>query len=192
MSGPSQPDQTDEQLMLAFSHGDSAALDVLFLRYRQPVFAFFRRRTSEVARAEELTQETFVALVRAASRYQPRALFRTYLFAIAFRILRADRRKNVFRSFFFASAPSVDSSPASAANNDEILWLRQALARLDSIDREILMLREFEHLSYIEIAVLLKLPVNTVRSRLFRARIALRELLEPQQSSNPIPLGEPS
>ncbi len=57
------------------------------------------------------------------------------------------------------------------------LWIRQALERLDESEREILMLREYEQLSYAEIAELLKLPVNTVRSRLFRSRMALKELL---------------
>lgn len=176
--------------MLAFSHGDSAAFDQLFLRYRQAIFAFFRRRTADLPRAEELTQETFIALLRAASRYQPRALFRTYLFAVAFKILRADRRKAAFRSFFLGSNANSESVASASVNSDEILWLRQALSRLDSIDREILLLREFEQLSYLEIADLLKLPLNTVRSRLFRARLALREHLEPEKTSAPVPLGE--
>jgi RNA polymerase sigma-70 factor (ECF subfamily) len=55
--------------------------------------------------------------------------------------------------------------------------MREALRSLDAMDREILLLREFEQLSYAEISELLHLPVNTVRSRLFRARMALRELL---------------
>src|SRR5262245_54021856 len=79
--------QTDEQLMLAFSHGDTAAFDELFSRYRQRIFAFLRRRTSDLTHAEELTQETFLALLRGSSRYQPRSLFRTYLYAIAFKSL---------------------------------------------------------------------------------------------------------
>jgi DNA-directed RNA polymerase specialized sigma24 family protein len=66
---------------------------------------------------------------------------------------------------------------------ESALWVRRAVAKLDPIDREILMLREFEQLSYAEIAELLQLPVNTVRSRLFRARVALRTLLEPGGSS---------
>ena len=191
MPNATQPDtQTDEQLMLAFSHGQAAAFDALFQRYRQPIFAFFRRRTTDLARAEELSQETFIALICAASRYQPRALFRTYLYAIAFKILRADRRKATFRSFFFASNLNMDSVGDTTRNNDEILWLRQALARLDAVDREILLLREFEQLSYIEIADVLSLPLNTVRSRLFRARCVLRELLEPARATNSVPLGE--
>jgi RNA polymerase sigma-70 factor (ECF subfamily) len=55
--------------------------------------------------------------------------------------------------------------------------LRDALRKLDRIDREIILLREFEQLTYTEIAELLNLPLNTVRSRLFRARTALRDLL---------------
>jgi DNA-directed RNA polymerase specialized sigma24 family protein len=64
---------------------------------------------------------------------------------------------------------------------DAALWIRQALEKLDDSEREILMLREYEQLSYAEIAQLMKLPVNTVRSRLFRSRMALKEYLEPTQ-----------
>src|SRR5712672_1021345 len=193
MSGQPQltASQTDEQLMLAFSKGVTIAFDQLFVRYRQPIFAFFRRRTSDLPRAEELTQETFIALLRAAPRYQPSALFRAYLFAIAFRILRADRRKVTFRAFFFGSPAKVDLATTARNNNDEVLWLRQALGRLDAVDREILLLREFEQLTYGEIGELLQLPLNTVRSRLFRARLALREHLEPgPAASASVPLGE--
>jgi RNA polymerase sigma-70 factor (ECF subfamily) len=65
------------------------------------------------------------------------------------------------------------------------LWVRRAVEKLDPIDREILLLREFEQLSYAEIADLLELPLNTVRSRLFRARTALRDLLEPSVKGAP-------
>jgi RNA polymerase sigma-70 factor (ECF subfamily) len=187
---PQPATQTDEQLMLAFSHGDSSAFEELFSRYHQRIFAFLRRRLADQSRAEELTQETFLALIRAAFRYQPRALFRTYIYAIAFKILRDDRRKMAFRSFFFGANEKSELAPGPLKNNDEILWLRQAFARLDTTDREILLLREFEQLSYLEIADLLKLPLNTVRSRLFRARLALREHLEPAPAAAPVPLGE--
>ncbi len=64
------------------------------------------------------------------------------------------------------------------------LFMREALRKLEAMDREILLLREFEQLSYAEIAGLLNLPVNTVRSRLFRARRALRELLSENAPSS--------
>ena len=173
---------SDERLMLAFSKGSSDAFTELFLRYKQPIYGFFRRRVAESTQAEELTQETFFALLRAASRYERRALFRTYLYAIGFKILRAHRRKAAFRATFFGR-PSTIPDPAKLDATESGLWVRRAVEKLDRIDREILLLREFEQLSYAEIADLLQLPINTVRSRLFRARTALRSLLEPSAAS---------
>jgi len=70
--------------------------------------------------------------------------------------------------------------PAREDTSETALWVRQALKELAPTEREILMLREFEQLSYAEISDLLRLPVNTVRSRLFRARMALKEHLQPR------------
>jgi RNA polymerase sigma-70 factor, ECF subfamily len=172
---------SDEQLMLAFSQGSSEAFAELFRRYRQPIYCFFRRRVADPSPAEELAQETFLALIRSAVRYEPRALFRTYLYAIGLKILRAHRRKTAFRATFLGH-PNHLPDPAKQDATESGLWVRRAVAKLDSMDREILLLREFEELSYSEIADLLHLPINTVRSRLFRARMALRNLLEPETS----------
>ena len=169
---------SDERLMLAFTQGSSEAFTELFHRYKQPVYGFFCRRVSDPANAEELAQEAFFALLRASNRYEPRALFRTYLYAIGFKILRAHRRKVAFRAALLGhrnSRPDPSKQDATEAG----LWVRRAVEKLDPLDREIVMLREFEQLSYAEIADLLQVPLNTVRSRLFRARTALRDLLEP-------------
>jgi RNA polymerase sigma factor (sigma-70 family) len=165
---------SDEQLMVAFSRGSVDSFGELFSRYRQPMFGFFRRRLRDSGQAEELTQETFLAIVRASSHYEPSATFRTYLYAIGFNVLRAHRRKTAFRAMFHGIE---DREPVVRNTMDADLWLRDAVNRLERVDREILLLREFEQLSYAEIAELLRLPLNTVRSRLFRARSALRELL---------------
>ena len=68
------PGVSDEQLMLAFSKGSAESFDELFRRYKQPVYGFFRRRLADATHAEELTQETFFAVLRNATRYEPRAL----------------------------------------------------------------------------------------------------------------------
>jgi RNA polymerase sigma-70 factor (ECF subfamily) len=169
---------TDEQLISAFAAGSGEAFHQLFHRYKQPLYGFFRRRLAESgqAHAEELTQETFLAVVRASSSYQPTALFRTWLYSIGFRLLHAHRRKSAFRATFLGSA-DVEREAARVISIDVDLQVRQALARLDRVDRELLMLREFEQLSYAEIAELLEIPIHTVRSRLFRARAALRAML---------------
>jgi RNA polymerase sigma-70 factor (ECF subfamily) len=165
---------SDERLMVAYSRGTPEAFNELFRRYRQPIFGFFRRRVAETEQAEELAQDTFLALIRSATNYRPSATFRTYLYAIAFNVLRAHRRKATFRAMF---SGSKEDEPSVRSGLDEEIVLRDALKRLDRVDREILLLREFEQLSYAEISELAQLPLNTVRSRLFRARMALREML---------------
>ena len=176
------PGLSDERLMLAFTQGSSEAFTELFQRYKQQVYGFFCRRLADPCSAEELTQETFFALLRAAARYEPRALFRTYLYAIGFKILRAHRRKAAFRAAFLGHRNSL-RDPSKQDATESGLWVRCGIEKLDPLDREIVMLREFELLSYAEIADLMQLPLNTVRSRLFRARTALRELLEPSASA---------
>jgi RNA polymerase sigma-70 factor, ECF subfamily len=166
--------KSDEQLMLEFAKGSPEPFNELFCRYKQALFGFFRRRVPHLAVAEELTQETFLAVLRASVRYEPNALFRTYLYAIAFRILRAYRRKTAFRAAFWVDRKGVHD-PAGRETTDSGVLLRQVVSKLESTDREILLLREFEQLGYGEIAAVLHLPLNTVRSRLFRVVLFFAE-----------------
>ncbi|HZR28679.1 MAG TPA: sigma-70 family RNA polymerase sigma factor [Terriglobales bacterium] len=156
----------------------ASPFEELFARYRGPLYGFFRRRLESRERAEELAQETFLAVIRASARYEPKALVRTYLYGIALKLIAMERRKQ-------SSAPilQADVEPAASENSEAALWVRQALEKLDASEREILMLREYEQLSYSEIAELLRLPVNTVRSRLFRSRMALKNHLQPEAKS---------
>jgi RNA polymerase sigma-70 factor, ECF subfamily len=163
---------SDEALMLDFQRGSKEAFAELFARYRGPLYGFFRRRLASRERAEDLTQETFVAVIWGVERWEPRALVRTYLYGIAVKVLYAERRRQA------KDAPCA-AEAAAREPMDEALWVRRALERLASGEREILMLREYEQLSYSEIAAVLRIPVNTVRSRLFRARMALKDYLEP-------------
>ena len=172
---------SDEALMLEFQGGSRAAFEELFARYRNPLYGFFGRRLNNPGRAEDLTQETFLAVIRGASRYEPRALVRTYLYGIALKLLAAERRKLLTSS---ASEQSVPE-PKADGTPECVLWVRQAMEKLDAPDREILMLREYEQLSYSDIAALLRIPVNTVRSRLFRSRLALKSYLESEAKTNP-------
>ncbi len=156
---------SDEALMLEFQGGSRAAFEELFARYHKPLYGFFRRRLNNPERAEDLAQETFLAVIRAASRYEPRALVRTYLCGIALKLLAAERRKVLTSSTLGQSAPE----PKADGTPERVLWVRQAVEKLDAPEREILMLREYEQLSYSDIAELLRIPVNTVRSKLFRS-----------------------
>jgi RNA polymerase sigma-70 factor (ECF subfamily) len=168
---------SDEALMLEFQSGSRSAFEELFARHRQPLYGFFRRRLESRERAEDLVQETFLAVIRATARYQPRALVRTYLYGIALNLVAAERRR-------LGRDTTQAAESVSRESLEESLWVRQAIAKLDPTEREILMLREYEQLSYSEIAGLLRLPVNTVRSRLFRARMALKGHLQPVEDTN--------
>lgn len=161
--------------MQACRQGATDAIGQLFERHRAAIWGFFRRRVADRARAEDLLQDTFVALLKAAARYEARDVFRSYLFGIAYNVLSEDRRRpqaitNRDEMLGTLQAPSTDP--------DDVLMVRRAIAELDGIDREVLMLREFEALAYADIAGVLDIPVNTVRSRLFRARLALKEKLQ--------------
>jgi RNA polymerase sigma-70 factor (ECF subfamily) len=160
--------------MAAGRDGSSDAFAELFDRYRPAIWGFFRRRVWDRARAEDLVQETFVALLKSAPRYEPRAPFRSFLFGIAYNLLAEERRK----PHPVATDEALPGLAASSINQDVVIHVRQAIASLDEIDRDVLLLREFETLSYAEIAATLKIPLNTVRSRLFRARMAVREKLQ--------------
>jgi len=166
---------TDEDLIADVKRGSRTAFETLFERYREPVWRFFLRRTADTGRAEELAQDTFVAVLDGAGRYENRGTFRSFLFGIAYNVLLADRRKAVFRQTAPLETDPID--PASG-DPDAALWVRHALATLDADDREILMLREYEQLSYQEIADLRQAPLNTIRSQLFRARAALKAALD--------------
>lgn len=165
--------KSDESLMLEFQRGSREAFEELFARYREPLYGFFRRRLENRDRAEDLTQETFLVVIRGTSRYEPRALVRTYLYSVALKLIATERRKQAETGLAAHAEPAVEDAA------DASLWVREALEKLDPGDREILMLREYERLAYSEIAGLLRLPLNTVRSRLFRARMALKNCLDP-------------
>jgi RNA polymerase sigma-70 factor (ECF subfamily) len=170
--------KSDEQLMLAYQAGSSTAFEELFQRYQNPIYGFFRRRLQDAARAEELAQETFIVILRGTERYEPRAKFKTYMYAIAIKQLWSERRR-LLREGTLTAASREEHTTSDPATG---LWVRAALEQLDPDHREVLMLREFDELSYEEIAEVLAVPINTVRSRLSRARGELRGLLESQSA----------
>src|SRR5580704_17712511 len=107
---------TDEALMLAFQRGSREAFDELFARHHQALYGYFRRRLDSRERAEDLAQETFLAVIRSASRYQPRAMVRTWLYGIAMNLLSAERRRR-------PPEGQTGEMPV-AAYSDASLWVR--------------------------------------------------------------------
>ena len=158
--------------MRAFKSSEEPAFRELFDRYKNPIFGFVRRRVDDQGRAEEITQDIFMALVQRRNGYETRSSFRTYLYRIALNRVVSEHRK---------ATTAQDPKPKPTAGGDAsvVQQVRQALDKLEPEQKQVVMLREYEGLSYSEIGEVLKVPVGTVRSKLFRAKLALRELLAP-------------
>src|SRR5438552_8872482 len=90
ITGYEQHMVSDEALMLDFQRGSREALEELFARYSQPLYGIFRRRLEGRNLAEDLVQEAFLSVIRGFSRYEPRALMRTYLYGVALKLVAAE------------------------------------------------------------------------------------------------------
>jgi RNA polymerase sigma-70 factor (ECF subfamily) len=179
-----EPD--DEDLMRAYANGDVAAFAALLQRYQNSIYTFLRRHTSNPSVAEDLLQETFLRVMRAAPRYQPQHRFRAWLYQIARNQCRDHFRAQARRPVEVTnseppSAPSWQSDPPNAADAIEHVQQRQRvmelLAQLSEEQREVLLLREYQDLSFNEIASIVGTSVGTVKSRMRYALAHLRSAL---------------
>ena len=147
----------------------------LFERHHRSVFGFLRRMEGSAQDAEDLTQEVFLRVLRALDQYQERALERAWVFRIA-RNVWLDHRRALGRAPQAGPVADIHLArpPAGALAG---LALDQALARLPEGEREAFLLREVGGLGYVEIAEATGATPDAVRSRIHRARLALRAML---------------
>lgn len=162
---------------------------LIFDRHYPAIQGYLRRRI-ERSSADDLAAETFIVAFRRRKDYEPsQADARPWLFGIAVNLLRRHRRheRRQLRAYARTAVDPLLSGTAGAAHgvdDPEIgPHLARALASLASRDREVLFLYACADLSYEEIAVALGIPTGTVRSRLFRARRRIRELLSDEVAS---------
>lgn len=161
---------SDEFLMAAFTQGDRESFDRLVSRYSSVLDAYFRRRLPDDGRAEELRQETLLAILSLATSYEEKGRFRSLLFSIAHRKLVSARRAEK------RAEPVTEELPAPAAH-PESLPIRRALADLPEPLRETLMLKFFEGLTAAEVGEVLGCSPDAVRARVFRAKSILARRL---------------
>jgi len=187
-------DLSDEELIQMYREGDAVAFDVLFDRYRAPVYNFARTMLNGSDRAEDVMQETFLAVARAAKRYEARGFFRTWLMRIVRNLclncigFERARRAVVAQSGLNIVEPtSPEPCPPDRAEQDEQMALvRAAIAELPERQREAIVLYAFEQMPYREIAHVLDVPLNTVKTLIHRARATLAHAIEqhPEERSN--------
>lgn len=187
-------EQEETDLMRAVAAGDAAAFERLVARFQGPVISFLYRYAGDRPTAEDLAQETFLNVWRAARRFDPDGGARpsTWIFTIAYRLAMTElKRRRRFAEFRErASREGHDIPPGgpmadragSCPDGDSI---HRVLAELPENQRAAMLLRAREEMSYREIAVVLGISVSAVESLIFRARTRLRrELADTERATD--------
>ena len=187
----------DQELLAAAARGDQAAFSQLYQRYRNRVYGFAYRMLGAQESAEDVTHEAFLVLIRQPERYQAeRGSLLTFLCAVArnhiYQHLRHQER--------YAPEPVETSDEYEEAGvrysfdplNDLLerelaAVVEAALAKLPVAQREAVTLREYQELSYEEIATVIGADTNVVKARLYRARQALAKRLAPYLNQETAP-----
>jgi RNA polymerase sigma-70 factor (ECF subfamily) len=166
----------DALLMVRAAEGDSRAFEDLVIRNQSAAWALAVHYLGDAAEAEDIVQEAFLKLLRAAPRYQPTARFRTYFSRIVVRLC-LDFRSKKGPAYREALPESVDTArdPEAVLRDEETAKeLRRALDDLPPAQRMALLLRHLEGFTYSEIAEAMSISTKAVDSLLQRARLALR------------------
>ena len=185
------PDRnTDEILLESAGAGDAAAFQELYERHRKAVFRFAYRLSGNVENAEDLTHDCFLSLIKRVASFDPgRASLRTYLLAATRNLwlkqLRTLGRESALDEFDENGFIAVGKAPLGRLLENELsLTVAEAVANLPPLQREALVLFEYEGISLNEIASMVGSDVGAVKARLHRARTRLRRALQPYLNSN--------
>jgi len=181
---------TDEQLLALWANHEAsherreAAFRELVGRYERRVFAICRRILRSNADAEEAMQDTFVRVARSAATFRGDSKLSTWVHRVATSACQDLLRKAARRPQTpvadvaeAAAAAGIDQQPDESAQTDAFDAIQRALETLDDVSRTIVVLCGIEGFEYAEAAEVLAIPVGTVKSRLFRARARLADLL---------------
>ena len=181
-------EQTDKQLVARVKKGDNRAFDLLVLKYQHRVSAIVSRYIKDFDEVNDVTQEAFLKAYRAIGKFRGDSQFYTWLYRIAVNtaknyLVSRSRRPpasdvDVGDAEYYSGSENLkdEGSPEQMLYRDELqAVVDKAIAKLPEDLRTAVSLREFEGLSYDEIAEVMECPVGTVRSRIFRAREAIDE-----------------
>jgi len=163
-----------------------AAFHLLVRRYERRVFAVCVRELRSRADAEDATQDTFLNLARRADQFRGDSRWSTFVYRVAINACRDLQRRQARRpqtpvediaEAQVAAGLPPDTTPDEAAGHDTAMAVQAALAQLDELSRTLIVLCAIEGMSYPEAAEVLDMPVGTIKSRVFRARAQLADLL---------------
>lgn len=178
-------EQDDARLISLALHGDSTAFGLLVRKYQDRLYTALVHVSGSRDEAEDVAQDAFVQAFLKLASFEQQSSFYTWLYRIAFNSAISRRRKKRVESSVEAAKDATGDEPSDRLERPEERVLREeramliqrALGDLSAEHRAILVLREMEGCEYEEISQILDLPVGTVRSRLHRARLQLKEQL---------------
>lgn len=201
-----QQSDPDVRLMLRVKEDDAGAFEELVRRYQARLVRLMHHIGPRSDLAEDLAQETFLRVYRARKRYEPGAKFSTWLFTIAGNVARnaarsVGRRQEVSEvdaprngDLSHQQLPTAGAMEASglmptrmAEGSERAEIVRAAVAALGERQRMALVLSRFENMSYMEIAETMGLTTKAVKSLLSRARVNLKEILQPYFDAGTVP-----
>lgn len=184
------PENTSDELLLQRAgNGEQAAFLELYERHRQPIFRFAYRLLGSVELAEDVTHDCFVSLIRKPENFRSeRGSLRTYLFAaarnLALKHFRGTGREASLDDLEDETDHSTAQPLGRLLGKELSSLVREAVLALPPLQREALVLFEYEGLSLNEIAQVTDSEVGAVKGRLFRARERLKSTLRPYLESN--------
>lgn len=170
---------TDEMIMEAVKNGDLQQASLLFDRYNKRIFHFLARMTMDRALAEDLTQNVFLRLIKYRTSYREGARFQPWIYQVARNIFsdHYQSHKNKYSDFVDVEKVSEympDTDDANLIDERERL-LHQSMEKLESDQRELLVLTRFQHMKYEEVALIMNTSVANIKVRVHRAIAKLRE-----------------
>jgi RNA polymerase sigma-70 factor (ECF subfamily) len=185
------PERTKDELLLARAgEGDQAAFLELYERYRAPIFRFAYRLLNSIELAEDITHDCFLNVIRKAGNFNPElGSLRTYLYAaarnLALKHFRDSGRETTLDELELEPHIPVRQQPLRRLLDAElVIKVQEAVANLPLLQREALVLFEYEGLSLSDIATITGVDVGAVKARLFRGRKRLKSALLPYLNSS--------
>jgi len=191
--------ECDEELMERCAAGSHEAFHCLVERYRGRLINVVGRFINDRDRAEDIVQEVFLRVFRSRRSYKRQGRFSTWIFTIAINLAKNEIRRKVRRkgevsldAMQETVGPTVATSDRSPGAEERLgreqirIVVAEAISKLPVKYREAVVLRDIEGLAYEEIASILRIPGGTVRSRINRGRLLLKEYLTPFFSKEPL------
>lgn len=176
---PAIPQLSDQQLVHAAKAGDRVALNHLIRRHAPALRRICTRLARESAEIDEILQETLCAITRNIHQFREEAAFTTWAYTLArTHRSRTLRKQDALRRLATAAAQNGGDDPAPALDTSDLREaIELALGTLAALDRKVLLMRDLEGYSAVEVAVATGLTVPAVKTRLHRARVAMRDAL---------------